>query len=370
LNTKYHTVREGVFSMFASTQPRFHPATLPVSIIRVLGVLGLGVVGCVKPVPPTPLKPLSESDLGGTQWLVETEKSAEQKLKGIDTPKPETWQIGSEVLYSVRIEGRGAPMVRFVHFILKSTPLDGIQTVRINPGGPAQNKQEVFDIHDPGEKPGELQVKDWSYPPGAAGGATITSGSIAVWMGLYDERGKRLESHYALLPEAHLREGLTAYCESAPQDAITVSDMPSSGQSRPLLQAQAALYSFGAVANSSSVARPLVKQLVPRSTQFGIWLKGRPAIDFEIGRPTPETRQLPALASNLKAWQIPLTISMNGEPTLQCRMTVVRPVSPFDLGAGILAFEGRIVDRPERRFQMHLISAKRPAVQPTSLTRE
>lgn len=344
------------------------------SILCLAGLFGVGHVGCARPEPPTPLKPLSDADIGGTQWLAETEKSLEKDLQGIDPPqRRETWQVGSEALYSVRIEGRGEPVVRFVHFILGSTSLDGIKVVRINPGGPAENPAEVFDIRDPGERAGELQVKDWSYPGESgrpAAGEMITSDSVAVWLGLYDEHNERLESHYALLPEAYLREGLAAYCEWAERDKTAESDMPPSEQSRPLLKAQAALYSFGAVANASPVARPLMKQILPRSKQFGIWLFGAPTIDFEIGRPTPETRELPALAKDGKAWQVPLTISMNGERTLQCRMTVTRPDSPFDLCAGIVAFEGRLIDHPDRRFQMHLIAAKRPDGQPTSMKSE
>ncbi|HKQ48257.1 MAG TPA: hypothetical protein VJZ71_09335 [Phycisphaerae bacterium] len=343
------------------------------SILSLAWVLGIGAAACARPEPPTPLKPLSDADLGGTQWLAETEKSLEKDFKGIDPPQPrETWEVGSEAVYSVRIEGRGEPMVRLVHFILKSKSLAGIQTVRINPAGPAENPGKVFDIRDPGEKPGELVVKDWSYPAEADGShertETITSGSVAVWLGLHDEQGQRLESHYALLPEAHLREGLAAYCEWAEMTEPPQGE--SSAPSRAFLQAQAALYSFGAVANASPVALPLMKQILPRSKQFGIWLFGKPTIEFEIGEPMPETRELPALAIGRKAWQLPLTISMDGQQTLQCRMTITPPDSPFDLCAGIVAFEGRLIDHPKRRFQMHLIAAKRADGQPTSMKSE
>ena len=344
------------------------------SILSLGWVVGVGAAACAKPERPTPLTPLSDADIGGTQWLAETEKSLEKDFKGIDPPlHRETWQVGSEAVYSVRIEGRGEPMVRLVHFILRSPSLEGIQTVRINPAVPMDNPEEVFDIRDPGERPGELPVKDWSYPGNserdAWSGPPITSGSVAVWLGLHDEHGKRLDSHYALLPEAHLREGLAAYCEwaenSEPPHAEDLS-----AQSLPFLHAQAALYSFGAVANASPVALPLMKQILPRSQQFGIWLFGKPRIEFVIGEPMPETRELPALAKGRKAWQLPLTISMDGQPTLQCRMTITPPDSPFDLCAGIVAFEGRLIDHPKRRFQMYLIAAKRADGQPPSMNSE
>lgn len=343
---------------------------------------GLALAGCARPEPPTPLKPLSDSDIGGTQWLAETEKSLKKSLKGIDPPqRRKTWQVGSEVLYSVRIEGRGPPMVRFVHFILRSTSLDGIKVVRINPGGPADNPEEVLDIHDPGERAGELQVTEWVYdatPQDASAkepaeqGSAITSGSVAAWLGLYDESGARLAAHYALLPEGHLREGLAEYCEAAAKADFSEGETTASSLElrRWHARAQAALFSFGAVANASPVAQPLMKQILPRSKLLGMWLFGKPKIDFEMGRPTQETRALPALAKNGEAWQLPITISMDGQRTLQCRLTVRRPDSPFDLCAGVLALEGRLIGHPERRFQMHLIAAKRPDGQPTSLKSE
>lgn len=335
------------------------------SILCLAWVIGVGPFGCAAPEPSTPL---SESDLGDTGWLAQTEQSLEKKLKGIDRPqRRETWQAGSEALYSVRIEGRGPPVMRFVHFILRSTSLEGTKVVRINPGGPVENPSEVFDIHDPGEKAGELPIKDWANDAVPAEKA-ITSGSVAVWLGLYDESGERLAAHYALLPEAHLREGLAQYCEAAAKanGAQGEATDPKNLHAR----AQAALFSFGAVAKASPVAQPLMKQILPRSALLGMWLFGAPTIDFEIGRPIRETRALPALAEGREAWQLPITISMDGRQTLQCRMTVTQPDSPFDLCAGVVAFEGRLIGHPERRFQMHLIAAKRADRQAASMKSE
>ena len=45
---------------------------------------------------------------------------------------------------------------------------------------------------------------------------------------------------------------------------------------------------------------------------------------------------------------------------LQSRISVASPDSPLDLCAGVIAFEGADVDDPSRRFQMHLIAARRP----------
>lgn len=353
--------------------------------IRMVGptaLLGLWLVGCAAPRPAPPLKPLGESDVGDTQWLAEFDKPSEKILKGIDPPvHSETWQVGSEALYSVRIEGRGPVLTRFVHFKLASPPLKGFKTVRINPTAPATNVQEVFDIHDPGERAGELPVKGWEFQASmqlkgqsqeAATAYTIDSDSIAVRLRLYDEAGQKLESHYALLPEAHLRQGLAPYAEWAAglDPAQAEPAVPTPEQMAWFFKSQAALFSFGAVVNASPVALPLMKHILPRSKQLGIWLFGKPKIDFELGRPTPETRKLPVLARGRKGWQLPLTISLDGERTLQCRMTVTTPDSPFDLCAGIVAFEGLLIENPARRFQMHLIAARRPGVQTALCNRE
>ncbi len=329
-------------------------------------------VGCAAPQRPLP-PPLSNADVGGTQWLVEVEKPSDRILKGFDAPqRSETWQVGSEVLYSVRIEGRGPILTRFVHMKLCSLPLQGVKQVRINPSAPAANEKEVFDIHDPAEESYELPVMEWTYYASmqlkgagqqAATSYTIKSSAVVAWMALYDEAGKRLQSHYSLLPESHLRKGLARYCEWAgtldPSSSAGIA--PTAEQMAWIFESQAALFSFGAVVNSSPVAEPLMKHILPRSTLLGIWLFGKPKIGFNLGRPALESRRLPALAKDRPAWQLPLQIAMNDEPVLQCRVTVTAPESPFDLCAGVVAFEGRLIDNPARRFQMHLIAAGRAA---------
>ncbi len=344
-----------------------------------VALLGIGLLGCASPHPPF-AEPTADLDVGDTQWLADFDKPSETILRGIDPPQhSDTWLVGSEALYSVRIEGRGPVLTRFVHFKLASPPLNGFKIVRINPSTPADNARKVFDIHDPGERPGELPVKRWIFQASmeikgqsqeASKEYTIDSDSIAVRLGLYDEAGRRMESHYALLPEAHLRQGLAQYAEWAVGLDPAPSVVPTPEQLAWFFKSQAALFSFGAVVNASPVALPLMKHILPRSTLLGIWLFGKPKIDFELGRPTPETRKLPALARNRKGWQLPLTISMNNDPTLQCRLTVTAPDSPFDLCAGVVAFEGVLIEHPERRFQMHLIAARRPGAQTAATNRE
>src|SRR5262245_17984755 len=100
-----------------------------------LGLLGLvmvalGLAGCLSLKPEAPLERLSECDLGGTQWLNEIEKSPARNVQGVDPPKShEAWQVGSEVIYSIRIEGRGEPVLRSVHFVLRSGSLRGVKVV-------------------------------------------------------------------------------------------------------------------------------------------------------------------------------------------------------------------------------------------------
>lgn len=338
-----------------------------------------GFLGCAKPHPPL-AEPTTNLNVGDTQWLADFDKPSEKILKGIDPPQhSDSWLVGSQVLYSVRIEGRGPIMTRFVLFKLGSPPLNGFKTVRINPTTPASGPINDFDIYDPGERSGELPVKRWTFQASialkgqrqeASTAYTIDSDSIAVRLGLYDEAGRKLESHYALLPEKHLRQGLAQYAEWAAGLDPAPPVVPTPEQLAWFFKSQAALFSFGAVINASPVALPLIKHILPRSTLLGIWLFGKPKIDFDLGRPTLETRKLPALAGDRKGWQLPLTISMNGEPTLQCRMTVTTPDSPFDLCAGIVAFEGVLIENPERRFQMHLIAARRPGAQTAANNRE
>jgi hypothetical protein len=98
-------------------------------------------------------------EVGDTNWLQEAEKPSEKILKGIDAPqKSNHWQVGAQVLYSIRIEGRGDVLTRLVHLRLASLPLEGVKTVRINPTSPPADSKEVFVIHDPAEGKYDLAV--------------------------------------------------------------------------------------------------------------------------------------------------------------------------------------------------------------------
>jgi hypothetical protein len=341
--------------------------------VRLTGLaatLCAGASGCARPV--STMQP-AKIEVGDTSWLKEAEKPSEKILKGIDAPqKSDHWQVGAQVLYSIRIEGRGEVLTRLVHLRLASLPLEGVKTVRINPTSPPADSKEVFDIHDPVEGKYDLAVPDWSYKatmsfrgtgPQTGTANAVQSGSIVVWMALYDESAKRLKAHYSLLPEANLRKGLAHYSEWATQidssDSTAQSLTPE--QISSIYEAQAAFSSFGAVIRVSPVAEPLVKRILSRSTLLGIWLFGMPRMGFKLGRPEKETRPLPALMNDRAAWQLPLLITGDDKPMLQSRISVASPDSPLDLCAGVIAFEGTDVDDPSRRFQMHLIAARRPA---------
>jgi hypothetical protein len=332
-----------------------------------------GMPGCVAPQPqPPPIPPkVTDSQVGTIDWLSGYEEAAGRLVAGFDPPRPsDSWKIGAESLFAVRIEGRGETQIRFIHLRVHSQPLLGVKYLRINAPPHAERSAEFFDVHDASQKAGQLPVQEWTSSASislagqgqeAMTSYTIKSDSIVFWMALYDETGKRLMTNYSLLPEANLRKGLVKYCEWAgtldPAGSNAVAPTPD--QLVWTFEAQASLISFGRVVNASAVAEPLLKRILPRSKQFGIWLFGRPKIGFEIGRPERESRNLPALAGGRAAWQLPLDIMMNDEPLLRCRLTATSPDEPLNMCAGVAAFEGFLINDPSRRFQMHLIAARR-----------
>lgn len=124
--------------------------------------------------------------------------------------------------------------------------------------------------------------------------------------------------------------------------------------------AYASLVLFFAVQNDETLAEILWEVVEPPSflaVIANLWVSLSISFDF-----------LSADASELAiagwpwptdTYRVPVTLTLNGDPTLLVTLEVGRLLAPAHVGAGILAFEGRHPTDPWRRVRMELLAARR-----------
>jgi hypothetical protein len=303
-------------------------------------LLGLTVValGCAARHPAAP-----EVVLPPAYATVDPDlDAAEPALSGFD-PLEEKADVGAgdRVVMGLRIQKNGREQVRFVE-LTASDPLEYVESVRLTMG----KGDEAVMYNSP---------------------------AVVVHARLLDERGNLIRESDGRSATEFLGTGLLAMARVMHDQAITealradpkhwsMEDL-SEADRETLRRGFCTLLSFTTAVNKngSSVFRGLaIDFLGMRGIIEAILGLGA----FSVGvkeDPVPGMVMAPGAASMRQAYTVPLVVGVGGTTVMTCRLTVVEPVAPLTLTAGIIAAEAVRAGDPGNRVTMRLVSARRGA---------
>jgi hypothetical protein len=123
------------------------------------------------------------------------------------------------------------------------------------------------------------------------------------------------------------------------------------------------LYGFGGVIQQTPPLARIIQPILPSAPIWALLIPPKVGFLFSgtNGGLRPDERRLPALAGGQSAYLLPLVITFNKEPVLQCVLSVVDPSPPVHLCAGVVGVDGAQVQDPACRFTMRLLAARRTA---------
>ncbi|MCR9248739.1 MAG: hypothetical protein NXI31_27230 [bacterium] len=251
-------------------------------------------------------------------------------LEGFDEPRPnDEFERGDRALYGMRLAGED---------FLVLFEVAGV------PGEPFSSVMHSMDLRSPSI--GIAQRTEGAHvhidePRNRCLVATV-----------FDGRGTAIRSDRMVVAPALFCAGLAAGCASVSEYEQERRRGRLGPAARRFLMALAACGEFLSVVRRSDSLRPLLEQAVAVS----LWSVLR---SFSI-KVTVRRRILDAVPHG-DGFRFPLTILINGDPALDCSVIVTEPLSPLNVGAGIVSIVGIRPGEREPTVTLRLLAARRGA---------
>jgi len=351
--------------------------------VMAIGVAGWAMLAGCAPKTAGPINVLTDSpaeaDLLGRAFL-----PARQILSGFDQPDPAgAWRIGDRLLLGVQVDKDGRKTVHFVLLQLKSGALPrGADVFIIGPKDTPPPEAQPADAAGSASAPKSiyLRLAEGDDPaligrlPGRLWGLEVTmrvkggqeesfprdSGGVFLAVEVFDENGRKIKTAGTLAPETYLRGGFFAACDllrrkgagEAVDQAVLVS---------AYANIMPALYGLGEVIRETPPLARVVQPIIPSPPFWALLIPGGLSYSFKIMAPNPQEdrRPLPALDGGRRAYLLPVMIDINGEPAIQCVLSVTDPLPPVELCAGVVGIDGARVSDPSCKFNVRLLAARR-----------
>ncbi len=271
--------------------------------------------------------------------------AAAQLLAGFDrvVDDPE-WCVGDAVLFGLQLR-RGAARR---HWLLH-VRLTEVQAIA-RPG-------------DAGDAPGErLPPLAWNLRVDDAP-RTFHSRCARVAVTVASPAGEVLGRSEPLVPRDLLARGFAAACRSVherrgrqPEDRAAFYD---GLDAEPLADAAVAAVALLQVVQGDPVLSPLLWEVVEPPSVWSVvrHLGARLVLEPRFHAALPASSPVPQLP--VSTWNVPMTLSVNAEPTLEFELAVTPAGSPLGLAAGVLAAVARNPRRHDVDFRLLLLGARR-----------
>jgi hypothetical protein len=170
----------------------------------------------------------------------------------------------------------------------------------------------------------------------------------------------------AQAPRLFLERGFTGYCEAifawrAAEDAgKTVTDEERAEAMRVVAATFGTLSSLLQLIQSVESLQAVLWQVMEKPSLLSLAVNLGVDLTIELGGDV-EALGADALPPELRGrpvYRLPLTIHLNGEPALECTLTVTTPAPPLELVAGVVRIDGWRSTDPSRRIVLELLGAR------------
>ncbi len=296
------------------------------------------------PIPPLPPAPDLELDLGP-----EAIPTYDRVLEGFDpVVTARDWRRGDRALLGLELrEGE-----RRRHWLVLLT----VEEVALRHVGRT------------GEVVSERMT--WQVPIRDRGDLEFTSEMMAVRVLVADEGGNPLGESLVKVPRQLLEKGFARACaanEHGPPILAFDPDSPRPAavdppeDKRPHAEAVLSLVALLGIVKEDPILSSLLWEVVePPSLLSVIWNLG---VTVTLRAHFTQAVRAGALPPHLPdtgaVWWVPFTLLVNDSPALFCELLVTSPWAPVTLCGGIVGIHARHPSRPDLRFSMALLAARR-----------
>lgn len=244
---------------------------------------------------------------------------------------PEEWRIGDQILLGIRVVKPGTETIRFLHVELLKQ----------------RNPKLVI----------EMEATSEGRPT-----YIFRSSACHTRLSLYDEKGAMLAEMTGRYPEKLLGRGLyDAAAPAAVRARATVSPAAavSDEEAERELLGWLSLFSFSMSMNKKGMFNDMMKDVIARPSLVAMLFN--PNITLAMGdeaelqlrewAPTPGVR--------IDGVTVPLSCTIANKLGAVARVHAAKPVAPLGLSGGVVSIEGNNADKPDIRFEVRLLAARR-----------
>lgn len=300
----------------------------------VMALCAAAVGGCSSPpreIAIPPVATMASDASAGASFVV-----APSILSGFElADSPDDWRIGDQVLLGIRLNKPEGETVRLLHV-------------------------ELMDMVN--QTP---QIRFKATPVGRPV-YWFESGLYFTKLSMYDEDGKLLQRAVGRFAKKLMGHGL--FDGAAPlvgRPRLPNGDLDTSGLSdeeaeRELL-GWLSLYAFSMSMNKKGMFNEMMKDVVARPSLIAMLLN--PSLSLSLGRDMQlewhAWRPAGAEGMEVEGVTIPLTCAIANKVGAVARVHAARPVAPLGLTGGVVSIVGNNADKPEIKFEVRLLAAKR-----------
>jgi hypothetical protein len=170
----------------------------------------------------------------------------------------------------------------------------------------------------------------------------------------------------AQAPRLFLERGFTEYCEAIfdwrAKEAAghTFTDEERQEGLRVMCATLGALSSLLQLIQSVESIEDVLWRVIEKPSVLSVALHFGVKLSLELGGEVEVlgADALPPALNGRPVYRLPLTIELNGEPALECHLTVTTPAPPLELVAGVVRIDGWRTSDPSRRVVLELLGAR------------
>jgi hypothetical protein len=247
------------------------------------------------------------------------------------------WLPDEQVLYGVRLDREGRAQRWLVRLTVLRATVPQSSLAPLIPGG-----SRLRYVTDQDE---ELQFE---------------SAWIEIGVEVFDAHGNLLRSSPTQAAGDLLRRGFVEACTTArellaraPERAV----LSHRKEGRAVAAGVVALLSFLELARADPSLSPILWEAVERPSALAVLADFGVKLGLHVRFEQAEPVQ--ALAGR-PGWRVPATLLVNDGERLHCRLSVVEPVPPLRLGAGLVALEAVRPRDDSVRLRLELLGARLP----------
>lgn len=174
---------------------------------------------------------------------------------------------------------------------------------------------------------------------------TLTA-ALQVW-----HNGDKRKSASVVVPYDFLEKSIVPACKVVPESI-------DEGSVSAVVEGLVSLVAYSQLIQQTPTLRPILTEVLELPPVWRMLISGvEIAVCPNFSDYKPEEIMLGR--TSFSACTFPLTVTVNDEEALLCRLTVIEPKSPFNLCAGIIQVVATSPNNPKKEFRLKLISARR-----------